>query len=49
MVAAGAWTVTAHRPPVGATMEVEDDAPQAASSGSSSHDSHIPQVRIGVA
>jgi hypothetical protein len=49
IVVAEAWTVTAHRPLVGATIDVEDDAPQAASSGSSRHDSDGPQMRIGVA
>lgn len=46
IVAAEAWTDTAQRAFVGA-IEVEDDAPQAATSGSSRHDSKGPQVRIG--
>jgi hypothetical protein len=47
IVATEVCTDTAHRPLVGATIDVEDDAPQAASSGSSMHDSNVPQVRIG--
>jgi hypothetical protein len=49
IVAAEAWTDTAHRALEGAVIEVEEDAPQAARSGRSRHDSRGPQVRIGFA